>query len=844
MWTKQGKKGQVHLILKTLIANKHFSFSESFDCLLPEFDEEPIVLYGDEAAEFIHYELMGGLDPEPPNPPNPPIWPTSIPMAGEGVNGDFYCFGINRIMYSLQMEDLMAHNCDLFIVTMAHDPTTQGTDGNMGITQMVLDYKYTGDKYWYGNSYVNNDPLTGVIAIDKKPWGDLYPGFIPDDLELIEWLDNDWNSPLLISQEEYNPDPKKRYYKHDWTGEEIAINWWNLTDILQPSEKEIQGIKVRITDNTRDPVDGYHGNWRRSADVMEQVCDLIGFPERGGSSDPGDPKVCDSRAHVEIIALNPREYVPAGEDKEWKMTGYDYGCNDIYTNFIFPMGDVSGSTINWSSDWGSEILIVANLENIGEEKINPCEVPDSIFIQICSHEENETGHPKTDYVEAVKFIDFNSVYPGFPHPTYERLRYFFQHISYDWEFDCRYYLGVLFVSDDLEASSDTDNDGELFLSCRDHKKPAGQENKRDAAITFTAGANPFWERISYKGKLDYGELRGVGAEVNLEEEQWYGYDDYIKRGGFEIIELSDCFDVAHNAYEKKKKEFIPVQSEADVMIIVGHSLADDADPRPGPEYVDIYPLPIFLSFTYPYHHDWLSSWGDYSHNHALAFVAHPDFTLINSKKPVKNDFLSPVVPDKYFWQLYTTPKEMKWLVFMTCSTLSRKGANLFSDGPIYYLKNRIELGYFDSACGFKGRIGSTNEDMAKDFDKDGELLKLYSDILKLVDTSPPDYCYTTPSLWKSSSDYTHDPSIAAFMEACCILTWKMNSPTLGGIFKARALADDNGISRWDLVPEEREHAFNDEMTQILGNNRIRLSWVIEKKSIGAYDAWEEQHEWI
>ncbi|MCD6217281.1 hypothetical protein J7L05_05405, partial [bacterium] len=102
---------------ETWIANKHFSFSESFDCLLPEFDEEPIVLYGDEAAEFIHYGLMGGLDPEPPNPPNPPIWPTSIPMAGEGVNGDLYCYGANRFDYSILMEDLMAHNCDLFIVT-------------------------------------------------------------------------------------------------------------------------------------------------------------------------------------------------------------------------------------------------------------------------------------------------------------------------------------------------------------------------------------------------------------------------------------------------------------------------------------------------------------------------------------------------------------------------------------------------------------------------------------------------------------------------------------------------------------------------------------------------------
>ena len=126
-------------------------------------------------------------------------------MAGEGVNGDLYCYGANRFDYSILMEDLMAHNCDLFIVTMAHDPTTQGTDGNMGITQMVLDYKYTGDKYWYGNSYVNNDPLTGVIAIDKKPWASPSYGEV-DDRELVtDWLDPN-----------YKQSPEGMW--HDWCG--------------------------------------------------------------------------------------------------------------------------------------------------------------------------------------------------------------------------------------------------------------------------------------------------------------------------------------------------------------------------------------------------------------------------------------------------------------------------------------------------------------------------------------------------------------------------------------------------------------------------------------------------
>ncbi len=248
---------------ETWIADQHFAFHESFDCLLPVFDEEPIVLYGDEAAEFIH-ELMDGL------PHNPYDWPTRIPVAGENINGDLYCFSLNRNDYSYEMEQLVLHNCDLFIVTKASDPTTQGLDGNMAPQQMVLDYKYTDGTYDYGNSYVGGDPLSGTIVIDKKPWACRYPGFLQEELELSPWMDDDW-PPYL----------EEGGYKHDWCGEEIAINWWNLTDILTaPSEKEIKEVKVRITDNTHRMPSGYHGNWRRSADVMEQLCAMS---PRGGS---------------------------------------------------------------------------------------------------------------------------------------------------------------------------------------------------------------------------------------------------------------------------------------------------------------------------------------------------------------------------------------------------------------------------------------------------------------------------------------------------------------------------------------------------------------------------------
>ncbi|MCD6218090.1 hypothetical protein J7L05_09565, partial [bacterium] len=272
-----------------------------FDCLLPEFDEEPIVLYGDEAAEFIHYGLMGGLDPEPPNPPDPPNWPTDIPMAGENVNGDLYCFGTNRIIYSLLMEDLMAHNCDLFIVTMAHDPTTQGTDGNMLWQHMVLDCKYTGGTYGY--NFSGDDPGTGIIAIDKKPWASKEYGNM-GDREIV----TDWPDP------NYKQSPDGMW--HDWCGSEIAIKWWNLTTILQTSDKEIQGIKVRITDVTQDPVDGYHGNWRRSADVMEQIDDL------------------SNRAVARFINDNPYD-----DDPNWKIVKYSGNTNDKSTSFI-------GSSIN------------------------------------------------------------------------------------------------------------------------------------------------------------------------------------------------------------------------------------------------------------------------------------------------------------------------------------------------------------------------------------------------------------------------------------------------------------------------------------------------------------------
>ena len=262
---------------ETWIADQHFAFYESFDCKHPVFDEEPIVLYGDEAAYFIHYGLMEGL------PHNPYDWPTRIPLAGEDVNGDLYCFSLNRAYYSFLMEQLVLHNCDLFIITKASDPITALRQGNMAPQQMVLDYKYTGGTYDYGNSYVGGDPGTGNIVIDKKPWACRYPGFMQGELELFHWPDDDW--PLYLEE---------GGYKHDWCGEEIAIKWWNLTDILlDDGGVNIEGIKVRITDNTQQKPSGYHGNWRRSADVMEQLCAMS---PRGGSvhrkgEGPFDPAV-------------------------------------------------------------------------------------------------------------------------------------------------------------------------------------------------------------------------------------------------------------------------------------------------------------------------------------------------------------------------------------------------------------------------------------------------------------------------------------------------------------------------------------------------------------------------
>jgi len=708
---------------ETWIADKHFSFSESFDCLLPEFDEEPIVLYGDEAAEFIHYGLMGGTDPEPPNPPDPPNWPTDIPMAGESVRGDLYCFGIDRDNYNYLMQDLIAHKCDLFIVTGAYDPTKQGMDGNMSTKQMVLDYKYTDGTYEYGESSVGGgQAVMNVLVIDKKPWGGLYLGFNPDDLELIEWLDNDWNSTLLISQEEYNPDPKKRYYKHDWCGEEIAINLWNLTDILTTSEEEIKEIKVRITDHTPDPVDGYHGNWRRSTDVMEQIDDL------------------SNRAVARFINDNPYD-----DDPNWKIVKYSGNTNDKSTSFIYNR-NIDQPTGRVAIDFFIMVEYFGHFDPrlIGEPISVRFSSTESRFPQDCSH----------DVIIQANLIEANdpilSEFPG----GYSRLIDLFSPTV-----DCPlFYHTRLIVTDSNLTNADLNV---LYISSNDHL--LGNPSKLDYSKSLGKGYYDYTPNENFS----FGTNRGRGFEIpTIAEKDWYSCDEMVVNGGFEIISVN-ILDANLNVEENDDiYTHIPVQSEADILLIMSHStwFGDSAST-------------VTLGFSCPFYtnfgvepHQQFTRFGPYFNSSAKAAC----FYNIIYDYYFCSDFGSPPHSGSDFglgWGDFWLKKagDLRWLTLWTCGQLSRIGTYK----PCYHWKTTIEKGYLDSVSGFATSFQPIRK-------HDRTLFNDFSNKLDLFITSnnynynPNSYVYSDESMWivDDQTQFTRDIHVAAWMEASCLVASK------------------------------------------------------------------------
>jgi len=725
---------------ETQVGEHGFMFSESFDCKLPEFFVEPIVLYGDEAAEFIE----GWVDA------------FDIPMAGESVRGDLYCFGIDRINYNFLLDDLIAHKCDLFIVTGAYDPTKQGIDGNMSTKQMVLDYKYTGGTYGYGESSVGGgQAVMNVLVIDKKPWGGLYQDFMPDDLELIEWLDNDWNSTLLISQEEYNPDPKKRYYKHDWCGEEIAINLLNLTDILTTSEKEIKEIKVRITDNTPDPVDGYHGNWRRSADVLKQL-----------KSTPTEVK-------ARFVGNNPYD-----QDSNWKIVKFDDSSitdNSKETTFIYNRAEDGLADGEVQLDY--YILLDTN------DHIKPV---DSILVEFSSSETKfPNGCEETVTLEALPST--GSEIPG----GMTRLDEIFQPTS-----NCpKYYYTKLIISDSQTTSLQSKT---LYVSSRDHLLSG-----YDILDYTTSQADdvPDWGELDY---FSFGTYRGQGqSSPNSEEKQWYSYDEFITNGGMEIVyaEVSSSDFTIPTADEDY--QYVPVQSESDIIIINAHGGHENNNSfPPGAVTSDyfftqkyIFPQNIYDSSVKS--SQWRDNADEFDVNNIDSYYCDGIFTNYHC-----SDFSNEA--DAGWGDFWLKENgELRWLVVDACDSVKKTPTPQHLPDTFDLRDNWVSIinsNYISSVCGFRWHIIGSKH-----------FLKVYGDYLNILykqvggyesleEVCIPghEYYYMLNNdddwRWNASKDL----SVAAWMEASA---WGFNNFYAGRIRYRREWAD-RGICFASAINDE------------------------------------------
>jgi len=237
---------------ETFISEKSFNFSESFDCQLPVFEHEPEVLYGDEAAVRL-LELTADWD-----------------FYDEPINHDKYCSSLTEEQFTeWYVKPLTENPCDLFIITEAIDMVTSER-GN--IKPIVLDIKYGGTTEYceYGNVLVD----MGIgLFYDVSPWPGRRAG--QSEYELIL----DWPDPNYCWDPEGEP---PACVWHDWDGAEGAIEIFPLTEkLIAPTGKDITDIRVRITDNTPscypypDPEGKEHaaGNWRRSGNVLDQLCD-------------------------------------------------------------------------------------------------------------------------------------------------------------------------------------------------------------------------------------------------------------------------------------------------------------------------------------------------------------------------------------------------------------------------------------------------------------------------------------------------------------------------------------------------------------------------------------------
>ena len=793
---------------ETHIMSRHFSFSESFDCRLPEFDPEPEVLYGDEAAQRL-LELTADLDfADESNPENAK-----------------YCWTMTRDFFMENyVYDLSSRPCELFIVAGATDMVTS-LRGN--INPITLDVRKIGiaNSCNFGNTLV--DAGMGLFY-DIRPWAGR-SGSSQADTELIF----DWPDPG------YCWDPDACVW-HDWVGEEGAIEVFSLTDLFTaPDADDIVSVRVRITDNTPDPEGHAAGNWRRSGNVLDQLCDPLAPLERGGSASRAGQSVdCNllSNLQVEFVARNDRfdtdpNVCSRGKPKKVNFEG---NCDGRNTSFIYQR-DENGE---------SKVFIVAYLD-YGDSTVDPRTIPEELFVDVRSYEESKPSG--WGGLTKVKLIQYDQIPPSQREFTWEDLEYLFG--VFDWVVvgeppnhqcvkdyknknlcGCQIWMGPMIVCDSCEYNQGTiDPDhGYLYMSSRDDLLDNSAKKDYSMSVAFT---NEIPLMVSY------GPIRGYGS-IPVFPDKWFGWDDYIQSGGFEAIKMVEIYRYDENNQKKPivcdvSGKKAPVQSESDVMLLISHGAYLWNDPPCSTKECTsaCSPAPISRGYAYPGHCK--KQTGScciddqpYGLSDMFVFDGYPSDFGYNSKFNwglpcdfsqgfcIKNDFQNNGVKEKFWKRGYSN--DLKWIVLLSCSALNYYGSNkpfkVYTDVwglMTSYIRPRERLCnlldpttdgvFFSSACGFKATI-------LMKIISSSSLINDYGNKLNFL---APKYgnhdeqCYKEERLWEPNinANKTYDPSVAAFMESCAKLS-KVGKWRTCGINGACAIAKDdyyNIFYSWHLV---------------------------------------------
>jgi len=735
-------------IFETCINSILINFNESFDSTLPVFDVEPVVLYGDEAAQKL-LDMTSDISFISENPPE----------------FDKYCSMTPELFHTAWVDYLLDRPCDLFILTQAHDFNDAGMHGN--ILNAVLDIKHESGVCEYGKPI--SEAGMGLFYDYYPLWGSSIPG--AEGFELI----TDWFDP------DYGECPDGIF--HDWDGEEGQIAIFDLTEILsQLDNQDVTGIRVRITDNTGiDGITHAKGNWRRSDNVMEQL-----------NSGPFPVK-------ARFINDNPYD-----DTNAWKIVKYAGNTNDMKTSFIY------NRSIDGLNDGRVNLDFFILLDVLNPD---PRSIKDFIDVNFTSTETRfPQGFDRDVILRANLIHDGDNILNLIP-GGFSRLEELLVPTN-----KCPYYYHVCLTVTDSDATSEQYN--RLYVSSNDHL--LSNSAKMDNTQSFQQNWPSEYGTIlpdPQNPSINFGVRRGTGySSCNINEKYWYGYDELIANGGFEIIKPQ----IVDSEYLVPEEDYVyfnvPVQSESDLMVLWAHGYHFPLNTG-----LDLF-RSVLGDFANP-QYSCLSNYDKIQNRHLFISYYDNSINCFNWDFTYCSDFDAWLYGwgGQYGFHNYWLKNagELRWLVLLACSQLSH-----LPEEPILQWKNIIADNYCSSVCGY-----STPPHYCPEF------YKKYSTKLNVIFYAnnfiyePSYHVFLNNDLWYNDYSKTCDLSVAAWMEAACELINRGDA--LGNDYhnyyflqSAEAIDRDNIDNQYyywrlDAIPE---HSSNDKRV-------IKYKYKIRKYSL-------------